>query len=500
MRPDRCPLSWCCRSSRAASLASCHPALAHGPVRFRRLSCPRAPFASGDTWNMYALVQTLPPVSQAITVTVTPTPADIVVRRCTVQVVRHGGWSWGPQPRRLVDQVLAALPGLIAERLADLAPDDASQDVEITEPVRVAVSLPLADLLSGRFDGLPHAAVAMEPLPIPLLRVQPCQSPWSRPHQTLLADHVPPRDARSSAHDAGRVPRQALRARRTRPVPGASAGRHAGGLAPVARLSPRPARLAPVPEQGRSRPGQVPAFRTAPAIQPAPVPARQRRYPRPRKPAGPGNSGTPSAPSPRGSATGVHPAQHAADDPAPAFSDRPALAAASAPGPQPPRTAATAAAAQPQSATATPAAASRRAQPPRQPAVPPPARPPPHRRAAAVGQRPRRQSRRRPRRSRDLGRCGPGRTPPRRRWRPRLRRSPARCRSCCWARLTRPATSPRSGRPCSRPACRRRRRCSPPRSPTRCWGRWSAAGAAGPRTWPRRPPSPDSAPRYPARP
>ena len=65
---------------------------------------------------------------------------DIVVRRCTVRVVRHGGWSWGPQPQRLVDQVLAALPGLIAERLGDLAPDGAP-DVEITEPVRIAVSL-----------------------------------------------------------------------------------------------------------------------------------------------------------------------------------------------------------------------------------------------------------------------------------------------------------------------------------------------------------------------
>ena len=76
-------------------------------------------------------------------------------------MVRHGGWSWGPQPQRLVDQVLAALPGLIAERLADLAPDDASEDVEITEPVRITVSLPLADLLSGRFDALQHAAMAI---------------------------------------------------------------------------------------------------------------------------------------------------------------------------------------------------------------------------------------------------------------------------------------------------------------------------------------------------
>src|SRR5579859_2964920 len=95
--------------------------------------------------------------------TVMITSADIVVRRCTVQVVRHGGWSWGPQPRRLVDQVLAALPGLIAERMAHLVPDGASGNVEITEPLRIAVSLSLADLRAGRFGALDHVAAVAEP-------------------------------------------------------------------------------------------------------------------------------------------------------------------------------------------------------------------------------------------------------------------------------------------------------------------------------------------------
>jgi hypothetical protein len=94
--------------------------------------------------------------------------SDIVVRRCTVRVVRHGGWSWGPHPRRLVDQVLAALPGLIEAHLAGLAPDGTPEDVEITEPVRIAVALTLADLQAGRFDPLQHVAVATEPLPRPL--------------------------------------------------------------------------------------------------------------------------------------------------------------------------------------------------------------------------------------------------------------------------------------------------------------------------------------------
>src|SRR5260370_4449891 len=100
------------------------------------------------------------------------TTGDIVIRRCAVRVVRHGGWSWGPQPRHLVDQVLAALPGLIAERLGDLAPDG-GPDVEITEPVRLVASLTLADLLAGRFDPLPHAPVAAGPLPAPSPVPQP---------------------------------------------------------------------------------------------------------------------------------------------------------------------------------------------------------------------------------------------------------------------------------------------------------------------------------------
>jgi hypothetical protein len=107
---------------------------------------------------------------------VTTAATDIVVRRCTVRVVRHGGWSWGPQPRRLVDQVLDSLPGLIAGQLAGLVPDGAGEDVEITEPVRIVVSLTLADLLAGRFDPLRHAAVTTEPLPMPAPAPEPARA------------------------------------------------------------------------------------------------------------------------------------------------------------------------------------------------------------------------------------------------------------------------------------------------------------------------------------
>jgi hypothetical protein len=118
------------------------------------------------------------------------TTDDIAIRRCTVRVVRHGGWSWGPQPRHLVDQVLAALPALIAERLGNLAADGA-QDMEITEPVRIVVSLTLADLLAGRFDPLRYAEVT-GPLPAPSRLPEAARlKPAVRPPGTPLPGPTP---------------------------------------------------------------------------------------------------------------------------------------------------------------------------------------------------------------------------------------------------------------------------------------------------------------------
>ena len=123
--------------------------------------------------------------------------SDIIVRRCTVRVIRHGGWSWGPQPRRLVDQVLAALPGLIAERLGDLVPEGAA-DIEITEPVRIAVSLTLADLLAGRFDPRQQVAIAGEPLPETSPILEPGRPQFAiHPYRTPLLEQMPTSRARS---------------------------------------------------------------------------------------------------------------------------------------------------------------------------------------------------------------------------------------------------------------------------------------------------------------
>jgi hypothetical protein len=65
-------------------------------------------------------------------------PADITVHRCTVTVVRRGGWSWGPDPQGLVRHVVDSLPELLADHFAERLAAD-GPDVEITEPLTVTV-------------------------------------------------------------------------------------------------------------------------------------------------------------------------------------------------------------------------------------------------------------------------------------------------------------------------------------------------------------------------
>jgi hypothetical protein len=81
--------------------------------------------------------------------------ADVLVRQCTIRVVRRGGWSWGREPRKLLDRALRLIPELIAAELTRLFSDDVTR--EIAAPVRLAIALPLA-LLRDAERGLTGAS------------------------------------------------------------------------------------------------------------------------------------------------------------------------------------------------------------------------------------------------------------------------------------------------------------------------------------------------------
>ena len=72
---------------------------------------------------------------------------DITINRCKLRIVRRGGWSWGPEPRKLLQSAISALPELIARELARLWPDDA--EVEIAGPVRISVPVKMSELLAA---------------------------------------------------------------------------------------------------------------------------------------------------------------------------------------------------------------------------------------------------------------------------------------------------------------------------------------------------------------
>lgn len=83
--------------------------------------------------------------------------ADVLIHHCTLRVVRRGGWSWGAEPRRLLDAVVRAFPRLLERRLTGLLPADA--DAELSAPVRLTLKLRLDEALAlaasgGADDGL----------------------------------------------------------------------------------------------------------------------------------------------------------------------------------------------------------------------------------------------------------------------------------------------------------------------------------------------------------
>src|SRR5262245_47115839 len=64
---------------------------------------------------------------------------DVVIHRCRVRVLRRGGWSWGPTPRELVNEVLRWLPQVLAARFG--AETAEAGDTEIHELMRIIIPL-----------------------------------------------------------------------------------------------------------------------------------------------------------------------------------------------------------------------------------------------------------------------------------------------------------------------------------------------------------------------
>jgi hypothetical protein len=86
--------------------------------------------------------------------------ADVLIRHCSIRVVRRGGWSWGAEPGALLDRVMHQVPNLIATELERLFPDD-DDEREIAAPVCLRIPLSLAMLrASGESDA---AATMREP-------------------------------------------------------------------------------------------------------------------------------------------------------------------------------------------------------------------------------------------------------------------------------------------------------------------------------------------------
>ncbi|WP_331453850.1 hypothetical protein [Streptomyces sp. SS162] len=227
----------------------------------------------------------------------------ITVHRCTATVVRRGGWSWGPDPRGLVQQVVDTLPERLAAHFGPWLAGG-GPDVEITEPVTVTVRP------GPRPGALPTAA------DIQVGPVAPTEPPGGGtaapvpPAEALAAPWQPPGAADLFAELAERgeldallalLPDESLRtyARALRDSAPAAAARSAAEAARGAR-----------PDDGAtpSADGTGDAGPGAPSGPPAARPAAAGRA----EPGRPGRADqdrpATRAPAPRGSATAARPA------------------------------------------------------------------------------------------------------------------------------------------------------------------------------------------------
>ncbi len=77
--------------------------------------------------------------------------SDVTVHHCTLRIVRHGGWGWGSEPRKLLQSAIKALPELLARALGELWPDDVER--EFAAPIQIRVPLSMGELLAISNEG-----------------------------------------------------------------------------------------------------------------------------------------------------------------------------------------------------------------------------------------------------------------------------------------------------------------------------------------------------------
>jgi hypothetical protein len=66
--------------------------------------------------------------------------ATLLIDRCTLRVIRRGGWSWGPDPKRLLEEAVGFLPDLLARALEGCFDDVEDRTYEAPLCIRVRLS------------------------------------------------------------------------------------------------------------------------------------------------------------------------------------------------------------------------------------------------------------------------------------------------------------------------------------------------------------------------